>query len=175
MVSYEVSEFQRDRSWNAVGIQMNYWQSMEKGLYRRSGSIRSPYTDTKKEDIRRHLHSFTTPLCFSNSFPFLQQPRKWYLPTSPNPTTHRPPRWGYCGCSYFISAATLIRISAIGVGAARLGECEAWNGWTCFFFQINIIWYWYVILLMFVSISFLYFGCTQLCFGKHLSLSFCCI
>ena len=26
--------FQRDRSWNAVAIPMNYWQSMEKLLYR---------------------------------------------------------------------------------------------------------------------------------------------
>ena len=135
------------RSWNAVGI----W--MKQGFYRRAGSIRTPYTNSKN---KRHLHSFTTPLYIS--FPFSLHKKEWYLPhllvafsvpasNISKPHHKSPPEnscvlRGYCGCSYFINAASLIRISAIGVGATRLGDvlcswhvfcshrrwmCEAWN------------------------------------------------
>ena len=79
-----------------------------------------------------------------------------------------PPRWGYCGCSYFISAATLIRISAIGVGAARLGECEAWNAWTCFFCSNS---YWILIIIFLISCLFLlvfYILGVPSCVSEHL-------
>ena len=71
--------FQRDRSWNAVGIQMNYWQSMGQVLYRRSGSRHISYTNSIKKKIFPQLYNSLMffPIPFLS---FRTKKNEWYLP-----------------------------------------------------------------------------------------------